>query len=69
MFSVIALVVLPSIQLYREPHRWTIKVQNIWAYAVLAEEFHPEKLFIADLRPQSPFRIALITSQLPSPLF
>jgi hypothetical protein len=69
MLSVIALIVLSAIQLYHELNRWTIKVKNIWADAVLAEEFHPEKLLMAHLSPQSPFRIALITPQLPSPLF
>jgi hypothetical protein len=60
---------MSTVQLNGKLHRWTIKVYDIGAYAVLAEEFYSEKLFITHLRPQSPFRIRLITPQPPSPLF
>jgi hypothetical protein len=55
------LAVLSAVQLYGKLHRWTVKVYDIGAYAVLAEEFYSNKLSIPYLCPQNPFRIRLIT--------
>ena len=63
VFSAIGLTVLSAVQFYGKFCSWTIKVQNIRTYTVLAEESHSEKLFTAHLGPEGPLCLSLVTPQ------
>ena len=61
--------VLPAIKFHSQFHSWTEEIQNIWPNTVLTEKFHPEKLPIPYLGPESPLGIGLCTPQYPATAF
>ena len=55
--SIFSQSMLPAIEFDCQMNTRAVEVQNIWAEAVLSEEFQTEKSFIAQLGPQVSFGI------------
>jgi hypothetical protein len=65
----VRIVVLSAVQFYGQVYCRAVEIQDIWANAVLAEEFQSMKLLVANLSPKSLFGLRLRFPQPPPAVF